>query len=1362
MEDFLSAADRLVEVAEHGQHPMPSTSSSRYSTINGVLEGDAPFLKLKDFDVRTIEERLLELHIEESLKEGVPWCSHLNPCANLLSLICKRERFNRLLLTLHSDDDGYYMVHVVMADGRQTQLLKLPYEEDDFLSCVDNQELPVTLLDIFDSSCPDLFYSGCIIVEIRDLRRRPLELEEVSHVLLRPTTQSLICDSNLIAERLGRPGPTTSEERAVLEGQLALVAQPPLCLDPDPVVSVLARKSCVNQQKLATTTVRRTLKKYSQVGVNRKRKLEQCASTGDIKIYDFILNVNKNHKKISPQEVLQKHQAAVRSNSRLASLKTGPDALNSGIITPTVLPQPGEVANYARQLPKRGETNDMTPHIVEEYILETAERGTARIYHTRLTIYQRLANDEYLGELYVERDYRENDNKGSTCRFALGTRTHALRYINQFTEIFTEEGRKSVKITHRVPNKPPRVTYTPGVRERMNAAAAAAAAVNNSGAGVSAPGGTPGKFLPIKANTGPSILQQTLSAPSIMSSPSPVTLQQLPLHPVPIESVGSQMLRPNAMPQPMGLLQNQLTIQTSLQPPLLPMTPHPNTPSSNNLVSPQQPVMTPSTPQDAGPAPSPMTLEQHPQVVSSGNNNNIYSNNNNDQEIAISAIMASLIKDTAQFETGLPQQQQLPQTPANLVRSVTSPRQLVGGAQLPTCPVPQASLEGVIGSPVKQTGPLNTLATGGPSTSVSNAKLLPNRVTLQNLLTSQVPLSSPSPQQQQIKVTVSQLAAQLSRPVLNSTSVSLPTYTQALAQARATSPTTKLVLTQQPNLVRSMEGGKNMMQDSPGLQALLANTPSADNPNPMDNMGGGPTITVATSGGSLLERLVMGQPVVTSGNLGASMTSRMTVNTGQQVDSTNEITLAALLAKPTPNLAAHHQPQTSPMSSPTKMSPLLQQLQQPIPPPRPSLTSPQQVQSPSGPVQSPRPQPSPRMIQPSKSPAGNFNMNPSPQPSPRQTSTLQQHLMQPPKSQQPQNSILSAHLQQPMVSMASSHPLPVQELQGTIVTTADGMMGNSNLVNAGGNMVSLQSLLQGGMVQVSAADASSLLQKQPIKVTSSISSSTTSIPVQLSIPGLNAPVTLSVSLPDGVHQAGGMNQQQVAKTAATLVTSMGKIMTTHAPMGSSTVFLRSAGGNLIRLPQQAVSSGGNLANVIKPLMSSGHQIQLQPNQLITSGGHLLQVRQASGSNGPQQVFLQMPQSVGNSGQTISAVTSCGQPFQIVRSVQPTIVRPQQPSPQQHQQHIIINPVNSLKSPQSMGGAGGGIPPSPSSVTSPRQPQLTPPMQQQQMNSDGNNLVAIQLQGENQNQSQQLLLGGTINHLTQAQLRVRQQRKQSLK
>lgn len=195
-----------------------------------------------------------------------------------------------------------------------------------------------------------------------------------------------------------------------------------------------------------------------------------------------------------------------------------------------------------------------------------------------------------------------------------------------------------------------------------------------------------------------------------------------------------------------------------------------------------------------------------------------------------------------------------------------------------------------------------------------------------------------------------------------------------------------------------------MILFSSGLQALLANTPSSDNPNPSEGTAGAGSRT-------LLERLMLSQPVSTNSKAAPKMST-----SSRDIDSPNEITLASLLAKPT------HQ-QLQPAST-AKISPLLQQLQQPIPPLRPSLSSPQKVreknliliklslnnfgnsqaQPPSPSVTSPRPHPSPRMVQSSKSPAS-FT---SPQPSPRPHSALQQHLMQPPKNQT--NSILSAQV----------------------------------------------------------------------------------------------------------------------------------------------------------------------------------------------------------------------------------------------------------------------------------------------------------------------------------------------------------------
>ena len=178
----------------------------------------------------------------------------------------------------------------------------------------------------------------------------------------------------------------------------------------------------------------------------------------------------------------------------------------------------------------------------------------------------------------------------------MGTRPHALRYINQFTEIFTEEGRKSVKITHRVPNHEPRITYTPGlVRERMNndkaaallrlqqqqqqqqaqrqqqqqiqVANAAVAAASAASIGIplanngpvshpavlqkkttSLPNATPPASAAAQAQGSPSILQQQLCTP-------PPASAQLPLHPLPLRSTNGSAAPPGPPGPPTNILQ---------------------------------------------------------------------------------------------------------------------------------------------------------------------------------------------------------------------------------------------------------------------------------------------------------------------------------------------------------------------------------------------------------------------------------------------------------------------------------------------------------------------------------------------------------------------------------------------------------------------------------------------------------------------------------------------------------------------------------------------------------------------------------------------------------------------------------------
>ena len=55
---------------------------------------------------------------------------------------------------------------------------------------------------------------------------------------------------------------------------------------------------------------------------------------------------------------------------------------------------------------------------------------------------KRAAEDRYLGELYIDRS-EWTTNK---CCFELGTAPLKDKYIQQFIEIFTEEGRKQVSV----------------------------------------------------------------------------------------------------------------------------------------------------------------------------------------------------------------------------------------------------------------------------------------------------------------------------------------------------------------------------------------------------------------------------------------------------------------------------------------------------------------------------------------------------------------------------------------------------------------------------------------------------------------------------------------------------------------------------------------------------------------------------------------------------------------------------------------------------------------------------------------------------------------------------------------------------
>ena len=392
--------------------------------------------------------------------------------------------------------------------------------------------------------------------------------------------------------------------------------------------------------------------------------------------------------------------------------------------------------------------------------------------------------------------------------------------------------------------------------------------------------------------------------------------------------------------------------------------------------------------------------------------------------------------------------------------------------QLPTVPVPPASLAAVSAA---GSGPAR-VSIAGHQLSVSCSQSAGGQ--------HMVVVTSTAGASQH----VSQLAAQLARP-----SSTLPTYSQAISGGQlsgsglqtsplrrqseaAGSPAANQLSLPSPATAASpsCEGG------SGALSALLADTPAADKPLP-------PGLAASSvSSNSLLERLVSGgqhQTVSSNSNLSPAASQLPSVQhavgggsglvgaTSNGSTSTNEeITLQSLLSHP-----------PAKVQSPNKVSPLLQQLQQPVQSatsPRtsyPTLTSPRHhpPASPRPGVTSPRPAQSPRSINPPTSPAVSS------------MSALQQQLMQPPAPRYPvtTHSILSAHLTAPprnssatataagqpgmmiVSNNAQQHQAPTQQ----VVSVALPEQNGANNVATGGQTVQLVQQSQQPVQLVSAA-----------------------------------------------------------------------------------------------------------------------------------------------------------------------------------------------------------------------------------------------------------------------------------------------------
>nr|CAD7258596.1 unnamed protein product [Timema shepardi] len=402
----------------------------------------------------SLHSKLRQIHAEQATIDLRHPNKFLKTSSHLLEKLVAREKINTLIINLYPGNKGYSLAFRVSsssanctvtsggnspgsstADNSVEELLetmRYSYLEEELLTYLDNEELPPALVDMMEIIEPPLFYQGCVVAEVRDYRQTfPHSTCQTHHVLLKPTNQTLANDVNLLTSN----GDYTREEKLALEQRLCLVTQDSICIDTSPALLVASNHLHYYQKVLSTVPLKKCARKFSQISVNRKRKLDQFTAHYDLPLQDFL---SRRRAKTRNVPVTNAKFPKKMCENGLPGPPPVPIPLES--LTPELsTPEGGvDVSRYARAYERPRETSDCTPQLIEEFVFET-ERSLGRIYYVKLTILQRPSNLEYMGEMYVDRDFHKEHRNGTSCRFSLGTRLQANRYIQQFTEVFTKE-----------------------------------------------------------------------------------------------------------------------------------------------------------------------------------------------------------------------------------------------------------------------------------------------------------------------------------------------------------------------------------------------------------------------------------------------------------------------------------------------------------------------------------------------------------------------------------------------------------------------------------------------------------------------------------------------------------------------------------------------------------------------------------------------------------------------------------------------------------------------------------------------------------------------------------------------------------
>jgi len=371
---------------------------------------------------------------------------------NTLRTLCtKMPNINRIIVSLFTLQQGYTLMLYI--DGESIESSEYSYENYDVLNCIDHNQIPVSLLELIGEVKDFLMYNGCIICEVRDYSIAANEDSyKTEYKLLKPTQETQSYEIKEYLEEFKEEHQWDYDECQQFESDYIFGTAEPLCLDPSPAVTVIKNNLQRRKNPLHTRAVKRHIRRLGPKAALMKIGTKSFKKTKIHKLESFMRNMLKQ-----PDSTLQD----IRLPSKKMDLWGGRVDLKMPSLSI-------DVRNLLK-IPEHIKTDlitgnrDVPQQVKLQDIVFRSEGGqSGREAKSKITVYQDPSTHEYMGKLLSNKQVRtqvtagENPQVGGKIQsvnqcsqlFKLGNKRGAEMYINQFQELFSEDGRRNVTVSN--------------------------------------------------------------------------------------------------------------------------------------------------------------------------------------------------------------------------------------------------------------------------------------------------------------------------------------------------------------------------------------------------------------------------------------------------------------------------------------------------------------------------------------------------------------------------------------------------------------------------------------------------------------------------------------------------------------------------------------------------------------------------------------------------------------------------------------------------------------------------------------------------------------------------------------------------